>query len=46
MIANAAERFDADGNLIDERARDLIRQLLRNLVDWTRQLQKARSSGI
>jgi chromate reductase, NAD(P)H dehydrogenase (quinone) len=40
MIANAAERFDVDGNLIDEKAKDLIRQLLRSLVAWTRRLEK------
>jgi len=39
MIANAAERFDADGNLVDEKAKDLIRQLLRALVAWTRRLE-------
>jgi chromate reductase len=39
MIGNAAERFDAQGNLKDEAAKDLIRQLLRNLVSWTRRLQ-------
>ena len=42
MIANATERFDADGNLIDQKAKDLIRQLLEGLVAWTRQLQKGR----
>jgi chromate reductase, NAD(P)H dehydrogenase (quinone) len=40
MIAHAAERFDATGNLIDAQAQDLIRQLLRNLVAWTRLLQQ------
>lgn len=40
MIAHAAERFDATGNLLDEHAIDLIRQLLRNLVAWTRLLQQ------
>lgn len=40
MIANATERFDADGNLIDEKTKDLIRQLLQGLVAWTRQLHK------
>jgi chromate reductase len=39
MIGNAAERFDAQENLKDEAAKDLIRQLLRNLVSWTRRLQ-------
>ncbi len=38
MIGNAAEQFDAQGNLKDETAKDLIRQLLRNLVSWTRRL--------
>jgi chromate reductase, NAD(P)H dehydrogenase (quinone) len=40
MIGNAAERFDAEGNLTDEATKDFIRQLLQNLVVWTRQLQQ------
>jgi chromate reductase, NAD(P)H dehydrogenase (quinone) len=40
MIAHAAERFDAAGNLLDAQAKDLIRQLLSNLVAWTRLLQQ------
>jgi chromate reductase len=39
MIGHAAERFDAQGNLRDEKSKQLIRQLLQNLVDWTRRLQ-------
>ncbi len=39
MIAQAQQRFDADGNLTDETSRKLIRQLLENLVAWTRQLR-------
>lgn len=38
MIGNAAGRFDAQGNLTDEATKDFIRQLLRNLVDWTRRI--------
>lgn len=38
MIGNAAEHFDAWGNLTNETTKQLIRQLLRNLVDWTRRL--------
>ena len=30
--------FDAQGNLRDETSKKLIRQLLQNLVDWTRRL--------
>jgi chromate reductase, NAD(P)H dehydrogenase (quinone) len=40
MIAKAAERFDAGRNLTDEQTKDFIRQLLQNLVTWTRQLQQ------
>jgi chromate reductase len=43
MIANAAEKFDANGNLIDEKTKELIRQLLQALVAWTRRLQPTRS---
>ena len=33
MIANAAQNFDAEGNLTNESTKNLIRQLLTNLVD-------------
>jgi chromate reductase len=39
MIANAAQRFDEQGNLTDEKARELIGQLLESLVAWTRRLR-------
>ncbi len=39
MIANAAERFDAHGNLAHEPTRQIIRQLLENLVAWTLKLR-------
>ena len=38
MIGNASERFDAEGNLTDEKTKDFIRQLLESLVNWTRQI--------
>jgi len=38
MIGNAAERFDKEGNLTDETTKNFIRQLLQNLVEWTRRL--------
>jgi chromate reductase len=43
MISNAAQRFDAEGNLTDETTEELIRQLLQNLVTWTRRLQQTRT---
>lgn len=41
MIANAASKFDEQGNFIDEKAKELIRQLLTKLVEWTRVLRSA-----
>jgi chromate reductase, NAD(P)H dehydrogenase (quinone) len=44
MISNAAEHFDAEGNLTSESTKDLIRRLLGNLVSWTRELQAAKAN--
>ncbi len=35
MIGNAAERFDAQGNLTDEKTKQYICKLLEALVTWT-----------
>ena len=40
MVANAHKHFDDNGNLTDETAKKLIKQLLDELVSWTRRLQK------
>ena len=40
MICNAADRFDAQGNLTDDTTKDYIRQLLQNLVAWTRRIEQ------
>lgn len=39
MIGTAAERFDAEGNLTDEKTREYIRKLVQGLVDWATRLQ-------
>jgi chromate reductase len=39
MIANAASKFDEHGNFRDEKAKELIRELLTRLVEWTRLLR-------
>jgi chromate reductase len=44
VIANAAHRFDENGNLIHEPTKQLIRELLENLVDWTRRISPALGS--
>jgi|SRR5579884_1826347 len=38
-VTFAGDKFDADLNLTDEPTRDLIRDLLANLVEWTRRLR-------
>ena len=42
MIGVADKRFDTQGNLTDEMTKDLIRQLLQNLVAWTRLIGQSR----
>lgn len=45
MIGNASERFDAEGNLTDGATKEFIRQLLQNLVDWTRRIGLPQALG-
>src|SRR5580700_5416088 len=44
VIADAAHRFNEDGNLIHEPTEQLIQELLKNLVDWTRRISSAPES--
>jgi chromate reductase, NAD(P)H dehydrogenase (quinone) len=39
FVTSAAQKFDANGNLIDLKTKELITQLLVNLVHWTRKLK-------
>jgi chromate reductase len=39
MISSAQDKFDAQGTLTNETSRQLIRQLLENLVAWTERLR-------
>ena len=40
LIANAAQRFNEQGELTDETSRELIRKLLTELVAWTTRLKR------
>lgn len=40
IVTFAQDKFDANGKLIDENTQKYLRQLLQNLVNWTRQLKK------
>ena len=45
MIANASERFDEQGNLVDEKSRNNIRKLLESLTAWTQGFERGRAVG-
>jgi chromate reductase, NAD(P)H dehydrogenase (quinone) len=40
VVPRAAEKFDAAGALVDARTRDLVREAMAALVDWTRRLRE------
>jgi chromate reductase, NAD(P)H dehydrogenase (quinone) len=39
MVGNASDKFNAQGELTDQKTKDHIAALVRALVDWTRRLQ-------
>lgn len=39
LEGNAQERFDSQGNLTDDATKEFIRQLLQNLVEWTKRIR-------
>jgi len=39
MIAGAEQKFDAEGNLKDDKTKELIRRLLESLAAWTKKLR-------
>jgi chromate reductase len=46
MVANAAQRFDAHGNLTDENTKEHVRKLLRGLIEWSRLLEYGRRPAL
>lgn len=38
-IGNAAQRFDADANIIDEATRNFVVTMLTKLIDWTKRMK-------
>ena len=40
LVTFAQDKFDANGRLVDENTQKFLRQLLENLVNWTRRLGK------
>ena len=45
MISSAAERFDEQGNLKDEKTGKQIRSLLESLVEWAQQLERGKRTA-
>lgn len=39
IVPFAQNKFDTNGNLVDENTQMFVRQLLQNLVNWTRKLK-------
>lgn len=39
MIGNCADKFDEQGNLTDEATRFIIKEMLENLIAWTKKLK-------
>ena len=42
MLSDASQNVDADGNLTNEQTRELIRQLIGNLAEWTIKLRETK----
>jgi chromate reductase, NAD(P)H dehydrogenase (quinone) len=40
IVTFAQDKFDENRNLVDENTQMFVRQLLQNLVNWTRKLKK------
>jgi chromate reductase len=40
IVPFASQKIDEDGRVTDETTREFIRELLENLVTWTRKLEK------
>jgi chromate reductase len=40
FVTVAGEKFDSEGNLLDEKTRKLVVELLNALIDWTKKLKR------
>jgi chromate reductase len=45
MISLAEQKFDTTGRLTDEKAKELIRLLFKNLVEWTLKLKSSNQTA-
>jgi hypothetical protein len=45
MIANASQKFDGQGNLTDEKTKEMITRVITGLVDWAKRLKASSLSA-
>lgn len=46
IVTSASNKFDAEGNLLDENTKKFLTQLLQNLSNWTRRLRGEKASSV
>ncbi len=46
IVTSASNKFDAEGNLLDENTKKFLTQLLQNLSNWTRRLMGEKASSM
>ena len=46
IVTSASNKFDAEGNLLDENTKKFLTQLLQNLSNWTRRLRGENASSM
>ena len=46
IVTSASNKFDAEGNLLDENTKKFLTQLLQNLSNWTRRLRVEKASSM
>ena len=46
IVTSASNKFDAEGNLLDENTKKFLTQLLQNLSNWTRRLRGEKASSM
>ena len=45
ILTSASDKFDAEGNLLDENTKKFLTQLLQNLSNWTKRLRGEKTSS-
>jgi chromate reductase, NAD(P)H dehydrogenase (quinone) len=46
IVTFASDKFDSEGNLLDEDTKRFLTQLLQNLSNWTRRLRESKTSSV